>query len=232
MKPAPREHAIATALPRVERASTDSDATRTRILDAAERVFARRGYAAATTQELAAEAGIQKRMLFYYFASKDEVYERVLERLLSGIQAIHGRFREEPGPEGLADFVAALVRAAAARPEPVLILMREIMDEGPHLEQIVERWIGPLFRAGREEVRRNVERGIFAAHPADQMLSAIGGLALFQILTAPLARRVTGEDPLSPHNVERQVEVATHFALAGFHGDRHQASASKKRGTE
>jgi TetR/AcrR family transcriptional regulator len=231
VKPAPREHAVATALPRVERASTDSEATRTRILDAAERVFARRGYAAATTQELAAEAGIQKRMLFYYFASKDEVYERVLERLLSGIQAIHGQFREKPGPEGLADFVAALVRAAAARPEPVLILMREIMDEGPHLEQIVERWVGPLFRAGREEVRRNVERGIFASHPADQMLNAIGGLALFQILTAPLARRVTGEDPLSPHNVERQVEVATHFALAGFHGDRHQAPASKKRGT-
>src|SRR5262249_2231116 len=112
--------------------------------------------------------------------------------------------------------------------EPVLILMREIMDEGPHLAHIAERWVGPLFRAGRDEVRRNVERGIFAAHPADQMLTAIGGLALFQILTAPLARRVTGEDPLSPDNVERQVEVATHFALAGLHGDRHMAPPGKR----
>ena len=65
MKPAPRENATVSALPRAERAASDSDATRMRILDAAERVFARRGYAAATTQELAAEAGIQKRMLFY-----------------------------------------------------------------------------------------------------------------------------------------------------------------------
>ena len=89
----------------------------------------------------------------------------------------------------------------------------------------------PLFRAGREEVRRNVEHGVFAAHPADQVLNAIGGLALFQILTAPLARRVTGEDPLSPDNVERQVEVATHFALAGLHGAR-RAAPARKRGTE
>ncbi|HWP65005.1 MAG TPA: helix-turn-helix domain-containing protein [Candidatus Limnocylindria bacterium] len=222
----------APALPRAVRAAADAEAMRARILDAAERVFARCGYAAATTQELAAEAGIQKRMLFYYFASKDEVYERVLERLLVGIQAIHGRFREEPGPDGLADFVAALVRAAAARPEPVLILIREIIDEGPHLDRLAERWVAPLFRAGRDEVRRNVERGVFAAHPADQVLSAIGGLALFQILTAPLARRVTGEDPLSPDNVERQVAVATHFALAGLQGRRPAAATSRKRGRE
>ena len=229
MKPAPRQDAAARALPRTERQPVDFDAVRARILDAAERVFARRGYAAATTQELAAEAGIQKRMLFYYFASKDEVYERVLERLLEGIQEIHGRFRDEPGPEGLADFVAALVRSAGVRPEPVLILIREIMDQGPHLAPLADRWVGPLFRAGMDEVRRNVEAGVFAAHPPDQVLGVIGGLALFQILTAPLARRVTGEDPLSPHNIERQVEVATHFALAGLRADRPRAAAPRAR---
>jgi TetR/AcrR family transcriptional regulator len=216
VKPTPRQDAAARSLPRTERPVVDFDSVRARILDAAERVFARRGYAAATTQELAAEAGIQKRMLFYYFASKDEVYECVLERLLEGIQAIHGQFREEPGPEGLADFVAALVRAAAARPEPVFILIREIMDEGPHLDRLAERWVGPLFRAGMDEVRRNVERGIFAAHPPDQVLSAIGGLALFQVLTAPLVRRVTGADPLAADAVERQIAVANRFALAGL----------------
>jgi TetR/AcrR family transcriptional regulator len=216
VKPTPREHATARALPRAARRPVLTDAARGRILEAAERVFARRGYAAATTQELAAEAGIQKRMLFYYFANKDAVYERVLARLLEGIQAIHGRFRDEPGPEGLADFVAALVRSAAARPEPVLILLREIMDRGPHLRRLADRWVGPLFRAGVDEVRRNVEAGVFAAHPPDQVLGAIGGLALFQILTAPLVHRVTGEDPLSADNIERQVEVATHFALAGL----------------
>jgi TetR/AcrR family transcriptional regulator len=202
-----------------ERAGAESDAVRTRILDAAERVFARRGYAAATTQELAAEAGIQKRMLFYYFGSKDDVYERVLERLLAGIQAIHARFHDEPGPEGLADFVAALIRAAAARPEPFLIWIREIMDRGPHLERVAARWVGPLFRAGMDEVRRNVAAGVFFPLPPEQVLSAIGGLALFPMLTAPLVRRVTGEDPLAADAVERQIAVATRFALAGLRAE-------------
>jgi TetR/AcrR family transcriptional regulator len=216
---------------RTERPGAESEIARARLLDAAERVFARRGYAAATTQELAAEAGIQKRMLFYYFANKDELYGRVLERLLAGIQAIHARFRDEPGPEGLADFIGALLRATAARPEPVLILIREIMDEGPHLERLADRWVGPLFRAGMEEVRRNMEAGVFRTLPPEQVLGMIGGLTLFQVLTAPLARRVTGNDPLAPDTIERQIEVARHFALAGLRGDgRGVAAAPRARG--
>lgn len=217
MKPAPREPRTAPELPARERPALDFDGVRARILDAAERVFAHRGYAAATTQELAAEAGIQKRMLFYYFANKDEVYDGVLERLLSGIQAIHTRFRDEPGPEGLAAFIGALVRAAAARPEPVLILIREIIDEGPHLDRLATRWVGPLFRAGIEEVRRNADAGVFAPLPPTEVLNAIGGLALFQLLTAPLVRRATGDDPLAPEAVERQIAVAHQFALGGLH---------------
>jgi TetR/AcrR family transcriptional regulator len=206
VKPAPRE----------SRSAIDPAAVRERVLDAAERVFARRGYFAATTQELAAEAGIQKRMLFYYFENKDELYARVLDRLLTGIQAIHMRFREEPGPDGLADFVGALLRSAAERPEPVLILLREIMDEGPHLDRLAERWVAPLFHAGMEEIRRNVEAGIFHPHPAGSVLGVIGGLTLFHVLTAPLTRRVTGGNPLARDEIERQVQVATHFALNGL----------------
>jgi hypothetical protein len=97
----------------------------------------------------------------------------------------------------------------------VFILMREIMDEGPHLDRLAERWIGPLFRSGMDEIRRNVDAGLFYPHPPDQVLGAIGGLALFQVLTAPLVRRVIGEDPRAPHAVEQQIGVANHFALAG-----------------
>ena len=56
----------------------EGDGIRPRILDAAERVFAARGYAGATTREIAAAARIRKRMLFYYFPSKDLLYRAVL----------------------------------------------------------------------------------------------------------------------------------------------------------
>jgi TetR/AcrR family fatty acid metabolism transcriptional regulator len=51
---------------------------RTEIIDAARSVFARRGFALATMDEIAKEAGIAKGTIYLYFRSKTEVYKAVL----------------------------------------------------------------------------------------------------------------------------------------------------------
>src|SRR5262245_18806082 len=109
---------------------------RQRILDAAEALFAERGYGAATTREIAARAGIGKRMLFYYFASKEAVYRAVLERVVSGMVAIHQRFRSEPGPMGLADAMQGITLFADANQSALRVLTREIMDGGPYVADL------------------------------------------------------------------------------------------------
>ena len=52
--------------------------TRTRILDAAADVLARKGYAAATLTEIASVAKMQAGSLYYHFDSKDAIVEEVL----------------------------------------------------------------------------------------------------------------------------------------------------------
>ena len=52
--------------------------TRTRILDAAADVLARRGYAAATLTEIASVAKMQAGSLYYHFDSKDAIVEEVM----------------------------------------------------------------------------------------------------------------------------------------------------------
>jgi AcrR family transcriptional regulator len=52
--------------------------TRVRILDAAYRVFARRGYEAATVEEITAECGTAKGALYSHFASKEELFRTIL----------------------------------------------------------------------------------------------------------------------------------------------------------
>ncbi len=54
--------------------------TQTRILDAAHRVFVRRGMDGARTQEIADEAGVNKALLHYYFRTKERLAEAVFER--------------------------------------------------------------------------------------------------------------------------------------------------------
>src|SRR5499425_1461549 len=53
--------------------------TRGAILTAAEQAFARGGLAGARTDDIAAAAGVNKALLYYYFKSKDGLYEAVVE---------------------------------------------------------------------------------------------------------------------------------------------------------
>jgi TetR/AcrR family transcriptional repressor of uid operon len=70
--------------------------TQTRILEAAYRVFARRGYEAATVEEITAECGIAKGALYTHFASKEELFRTILvERVRQ--RAAETAARLEPG---------------------------------------------------------------------------------------------------------------------------------------
>src|SRR5215469_3322703 len=56
-----------------------SDESRAKILAAAERAFARDGLAGARTDAIAAQAKVNKALLYYYFKSKEQLYEAVIE---------------------------------------------------------------------------------------------------------------------------------------------------------
>ncbi|HKA29339.1 MAG TPA: TetR family transcriptional regulator, partial [Candidatus Binatia bacterium] len=163
---------------------------RQRILDAAEAVFAERGYGAATTREIAGRAGIGKRMLFYYFASKEAVYRAVLDRVVGGMVAIHERFRTDPGPVGLAEAMEGITLFAAANLPAVRVLTREIMDGGPHMDELVREHLGPLFAAGAAEVARNMEQGIFRSADPMHVLVHVAGITLYYFQMLPLLERV------------------------------------------
>jgi AcrR family transcriptional regulator len=57
----------------------DPEKTRQRILDAATAEFARHGLGGARVDRLAQRAGANKRMLYYYFGSKEALFLAVLE---------------------------------------------------------------------------------------------------------------------------------------------------------
>jgi TetR/AcrR family transcriptional regulator len=191
---------------------------RSRILDAAERVFAERGYAGAATREIAERAGIGKRMLFYYFPTKDTVYRATLERIVGAMVAIHEAFRREPGPIGLADATEAITHFAATNLPAVRILVREIMDDGPLLAELASEHLAPLFERGAEEVVRNMDRGLFRTTDPMHVLVNVGGVTLFYFLMQPLLERVWERDPLAPDTVAERAAAARDFVMYGLAG--------------
>ncbi|MDQ0612936.1 AcrR family transcriptional regulator [Microbacterium sp. W4I4] len=65
------------------RSDSDPTGTRIRILDAAERLFARHGFDGTSTATLASAVGVPKGLLFYYFPTKPDILTALLDERLS-----------------------------------------------------------------------------------------------------------------------------------------------------
>jgi AcrR family transcriptional regulator len=66
----------------------DAERTRAEILEVASREFADQGYAGARVDEIAAKTSTTKRMIYYYFGGKEQLYIAVLERAYTRIRGL------------------------------------------------------------------------------------------------------------------------------------------------
>ena len=118
-------------MPAQRRKPTQERARRTveRIVDAGATVLAERGYHDASTNRIAAAAGVSPGTLYGYFADKDEIVAAVIERVV----------------DGFADAVAPALRAAAGQPMEVATrtvldaVLREVEARAEIIEAFVDR---------------------------------------------------------------------------------------------
>ena len=105
------------------------------ILAAAERVFSRRGFDGARMAEIAAEAGLPKANLHYYFGTKERLYRAVLEDIIrQWLDAAADWFTPDRAPaEALAGYVRAKLADARARPGASRIFAGELLRGAPLL---------------------------------------------------------------------------------------------------
>jgi AcrR family transcriptional regulator len=118
---------------------------REQILAAATRAFARTGFAATSLDDVAAEAGITRVILYRHFESKDDMYRAVLDRARI-------RLAEAVGTDDFTeDAIPALVRAAAADPGAFRLLFRHAARE-PEFRDLADS----LTAASAEVAQRNL----------------------------------------------------------------------------
>jgi AcrR family transcriptional regulator len=134
--------------------STNGDKRRL-ILDAAVRVFARRGYHTSRVGDIAEEAGIAHGLLYHYFASKEEVLETVFRENWRELLETFARIEasDEPPLDQLEGIAKTLLRTWRAQPELVTVMVREVA-RSPQLQAQVDE-----IRAGFQVIQRVIERG-------------------------------------------------------------------------
>src|SRR5215468_265829 len=122
---------------------------REQILDAATRAFARAGFAATGLDDVAAEAGITRVLLYRHFDSKADMYRAVLDRACA-------RLAETVGSDTFdGDSIPALIHAAAADPDAFRLLFRHAARE-PEFRDLVDT----LTAASAEIAQRNLAQAI------------------------------------------------------------------------
>ena len=93
--------------------SDDARGTAERVLDAAERLFAERGFAGASLADICGEVGIAKSSLLHHFPSKKRIYAGVLARIVGDLEAMLAEAKQMDGEP--ADPRSRRCRAAVRR---------------------------------------------------------------------------------------------------------------------
>ncbi len=145
----------------VARAESDAPDVRTRILGAATRLFAARGFDATSLSEIADAVGIRKPSLLYHFPSKDDLLSGVLDALLSHWNDLLPRLLSAAtsGYEQFDRVTVELVAFFVTDPDRARLLFREMLDRPEEMKARLLSYFRPWVRLLADSIAKGQEQG-------------------------------------------------------------------------
>jgi len=196
---------------------TDDGETRARVLAAAERLFAARGFAKVTVREICRDARANVAAVNYHFGDKQGLYDEVVRSAIRTMQSTTDAIVRAGAGRGPAEQLALYVsifleRVAAARDGWIHQLMaRELSDPTPALDLVLAEVVEP-----RMAYLRRIVSALAGAPVRDVRVEQCAASIQAQCL-APLTHRVAapGADLDGPR-LEAWAHHITTFSLAGI----------------
>ena len=176
-----------------------------RILKAAVAEFARFGLGGARVDRIAARAGANKRMLYYYYGNKDALFLAVLEdsyaRIRSAERALH--LTDLDPQEAMRRLVAFTWKYYLAHPEFLTLLNSENLHRGRHIRRsrnIIDMH-SPFVAMIKEVLERGVRAGEFrrGVDPV-QLYISIAGLGYFYLSNRHTLSTIFERDLMLPRH--------------------------------
>jgi len=166
--------------------TNDPARTMANILEIATREFSDKGLAGARIDEIAAATRTSKRMIYYYFESKEGLYVAVLEEAYRRMRAIEAELHlEDLSPEdALRKLVGHTVDYQLAHPEFIRLVMTENIHRGVFLAQskAIHKLNVPAIEGLRRVYERGVKAGVFRTGlDAVDLHMSISALSVFNV---------------------------------------------------
>jgi AcrR family transcriptional regulator len=186
--------------------------TAERILDAAEDLFAEKGYSATSLGEVADRVGIRSPSLYNHFRNKEALYGAVLERLLEAFGAPLAELQESSiTRERIYEWLETIVRMHHERPNLARLMQHAALSGGPHTNELIERLFRPMFDRSKMPAGE-VSFSQVGSELQPWAVMALNNMVMSYITMAPMYRDLLGEDPFSPEALDKQLELILKLA--------------------
>lgn len=211
------------------RAGARGPSSREKILDVAEALFARRGYAGVGLREVALTVGLGKSSLFHHFPNKGHLYAEVLGRVL---ERIRDRLdpvlenEETPPPRKLEECLDALVDSLAEHPTSARLLLRALFEEDDvsadarEETEAVERLLGQVLGAIRRLLQQGVDGGWFRPVSVPHTMQTLIGATVYHFASGELGDEMLGRPLFSAEAVRTCKDELRELLRSGLVAER------------
>ena len=197
--------------------------SRDKILDQAEALFARRGFAGIGLAEVAEAVGLGKSSLFHHFRSKAQLYAAVIARILARIEAVMMRSLAAGGSptERVERWIDVLVDTLGSHPTYARLLLRSLFEddelggdipEEQEANEILRRIVG----AGGLLLKEGMASGEFRLASVPHTLQTLIGAIVFHFASGEFGDEMIGRSVFSPAEVRRRKGELKALVLHGL----------------
>lgn len=215
---APKDPTPDTAIEAIEPRSRDADRSQLAILASARDEFSARGLAGARMDSIAERAGLNKRLIYYYFGSKDDLFLAVLERVYADIREAEQRLHlEEIDPvEAIRQLVSFTWNYYLEHPEFITLLNSENLHCAAHLKRSdrIQEMNSPLVQLLDAVLERGRRDDLFRAgvDPV-QLYISIASLCYFYLSNNHTLSAIFGRDLRAPKAMAQRLSHMTDLVL-------------------
>ncbi|MAY35366.1 MAG: hypothetical protein CMN84_04615 [Spongiibacteraceae bacterium] len=175
--------------------------TRERILDTAEDLFARYGYAATSITDIADKVGIRGPGVYKHYRNKLHIYECVLARLFDPLHDVIESLSHGDTPEDMMRQVRVVLTNHAEHPNMAKLIQHATLANDETLKILADKWYRPFFSYISELSETTDKSWINIPSVMTFHCMILGYITL-----APLHARIFDLDPLSDNLVQTQLD--------------------------
>jgi len=191
---------------------------RLQIMEAARRLFARRGFEGTTTRRIAERARVNEAIIFRHFSSKEELYRAIIDHqceVRGGLQALQARLRSGEGDRAIFTGLARDILLRRAQDDTLSrLVLFSALESRQRSQRIFRSHVAEYYEMLAEYIRGRIAQGAF--RPVDPMLAARGFLGM--VVYHSLIQDLFGAKRHQDFDVEEVSETLADIWLGGMAG--------------